>query len=72
MQIGTSPSQETSVKAAIVPGEREVSTPRESDRWILQELEDKIEAKLAEREANWLRGLYLLCAQQWDSDIDIV
>ncbi len=72
MQVRTSPPQETCIATVILPRESTTPIARGSDRPILQELEAKIEAKLAEREANWLRGLYLLRAHQWESDVDIL
>ncbi len=72
MQIGTLPPQETCIATMILSGESATPIARGSDRPILQELEAKIEAKLAEREANWLSGLYLLRAHQWESDVDIL
>ncbi len=71
MQVRTSSRQETCVKALVLPGETTTPIARDPDR-LMQELEAKIEAKLAEREANWRRGLYLLRARQWDSDVDIL
>lgn len=65
-------AQETCIATVILPGESATAIVRGLDRRILQELEAKIEAKLAKREANWLRGLYLLRVHQWESDVDIL
>ncbi len=72
MQMGTSPAPETVAKTAIRPDDSYATIAREPNPQILQELEARIAAKMAEREVNWLRGLCLLRRYQQGSDADIL
>ncbi len=72
MQIGPSSPHETVAKTVIRPDDSATTVFREPNRQIVQELEAKIAAKTAEREANWLRGLCLLRAYQRGSEPDIL